>query len=215
MTTWTPDALRAFEQRVADKFNAGEIRAPVHLAGGNEEQLIDYFAREYSAERGDWVCGAWRTHYHCLLAGVDPERLMSDIVAGRSITLTYPDHRIVTSAIVGGVLPIALGLALAEKMKWRQRRSSGLVEAPVARVHAFVGDMTQRTGAYHEANEYAWGHDLPLNFVLEDNGKSVGTPTAEVWGDACSNYTDLGARWFRHKHSNHWPHSGAGRWVNF
>src|SRR5215831_4668840 len=84
ITNHTPDTLKEFEQQIAEDFNAGKIRAPVHLAGGNEEQLIDIFS---AVTKSDWVLTQWRSHYHCLLKGVPPERLRADILAGRSITL--------------------------------------------------------------------------------------------------------------------------------
>ena len=46
----TVESLRAFEQSVANAFNSGTIRSPVHLSGGNEQQLIDYFLTNYSAD---------------------------------------------------------------------------------------------------------------------------------------------------------------------
>lgn len=205
-----PRRLRDFEQGVADAFNEGLIRAPSHLSGGCEEQLVDYFRHSYSAERGDWICTAWRSHYHCLLAGVDPDRLYADILTGKSITLCYPDYRIISSAIVGGVLPIALGLALGIR---RAADENDVHPAAVPWIHAFVGDMTARGGAYHEARRYAEGHELPLSLVVEDNGKSVGTPTAEVWGSVWD-----GSDWPRERaivYQLPWPHAGAGQWVRF
>jgi TPP-dependent pyruvate/acetoin dehydrogenase alpha subunit len=139
--TMTPADLIAFEADIAAAFNRAEIRSPVHLRSGGEEWLIDYFARNYDATRGDWVCGAWRTHYHCLLAGVSPDEVRAAIMAGRSITLCFPEYRVVSSAIVGGILPIALGLALGIRRRGEE-----------AQVHCFLGDMTAMTGAYAECS---------------------------------------------------------------
>lgn len=209
-----PQRLRDFEQLVAGAFNAGDIRAPVHLSGGYEEQLIEYFRSNYSAERGDWICTTWRSHYHCFLAGVDPDRLYRDILAGKSITLTYPDHRIISSAIVGGVLPIALGLATGIR---RRVEAGGYDDDPsgdISLVHAFVGDMTARGGIFHEVMQYAGGHALPLSFVIEDNEKSVGTPTDHVWGNTVSIFGN-GPRMTTIRYTLPWPHAGAGQWVRF
>lgn len=191
--------LIAFERDIADLFNRSEIRSPVHLSGGNEAQLIDYFVRNFNADRGDWVCGSWRMHYHALLAGVPPAEVRAQILAGRSITLTFPAHRVISSAIVGGILPIALGIALGIR-----RRGSD------AQVHCFVGDMTATTGAYAEATRYARGHDLPITFIVEDNGISVLTDTREVWGT--SPFLGLEERYF---YKNSFPHAGAGVRVDF
>ena len=230
----TPEDLRSFEQDIAEAFNRGEIRSPVHLASGNEEQLIRYFEEQYRP--GDWVCSAWRSHYHALLAGIPPAEVKAAILRGRSITLTFPKYNFITSAIVGGIIPIAVGLALGLKRSYQAKMQSAIIaemdlggmryddnsigrietaiedviEKPIPRVHCFVGDMTARTGAYHEAYEYTKGHSLPLNFVIEDNGKSVGTPTTEVWGAGTdAPYEE------RHVHELTYPHAGSGTWIRF
>lgn len=187
-----------FEKDIADCFNRAEIRAPVHLSGGNEEQLIDIFALHVSD--ADWVFTTWRSHYHCLLRGVSADVLKADIIAGRSITLNYPDYRIVSSAIVAGIIPIALGVALSIKRR-----------GDFGHVHCFVGDMAGRTGAAREATDYATGHDLPFTLIVENNNKSVETPTFEVWGNQ-----HRSARHTRYYHYNlPWPHAGAGKRVEF
>ena len=197
ITRHTPETLRAFEDRIAEDFNAGRIRAPVHLAGGCEEQMIGIFERVC---REDWVLSQWRSHYHCLLKGVPPERLREDILAGRSIALCYPEYKVLSSAIVGGVLPIGIGVAMAIKRE---------VET-CAKVWIFVGDMTAETGAFSECVRYATGHNLPVEFVVEDNGRSVCTDTKESWGRRASP-----ARVTRFSYDLSWPHSGAGKRVEF
>ena len=193
----TAEELIAFEADVAAEFNAGHIRAPVHLSGGCEDQIIEIF-RDIKPE--DWVCTNWRSHYHCLLKGVPPERLRADILAGKSITLTYPDFKIFSSAIVGGSLPIALGIALGIK-----RRGGA------ERVYCFLGDMTARTGTYHECLIYAIGQDLPIRYYIEDNGISVCTPTADVWGGRANFFCTA----YRYKYKMPHHHSGAGVRVQF
>ncbi len=72
--------------------------------------------------------------------------------------------------------------------------------------------MTAMGGAYHEVQRYAQGHQLPLSLVIEDNGRSVGTPTLEAWG------ADVPGRWpyvERHVYDNPFPHAGAGTWIRF
>lgn len=194
----TPADLIAFEREIADAFNAAKIRAPVHLAGGNERALIDIF-RDVKPE--DWVLTTWRSHYHCLLKGVPRETLKADIMAGRSITLTYPSHRIVSSAIVGGIVPIALGLAWSIK-----RNKSGET------VWCFVGDMAAATGIFSECEQYAAGHELPMRWVIENNGKSVCTDTQKVWG---GEFGGIDVASERYGYDLPWPHSGAGRRVEF
>ena len=194
--------LVAFEDEVAARFNAGKIRAPVHLYSGNETQMIEVFK---GIGRHDWVFCSWRSHYQCLLKGVEPERVMSEIMAGRSISLCFASHRIYSSAIVGGVLPIALGTAMAIARTGED-----------ARVHCFLGDMTSETGIAHESIKYARNHRLPIRFIVEDNEKSVCTDTRTAWNQP--NLTFEGARdEFVHyyRYATRYPHAGAGVRVQF
>ena len=115
----TLESLKAFEKKVADSFNSAEIRAPIHLHGGNEEALLRIFNK---IEKEDWIFSSWRSHYHCLLKGVPEEVLFTDITNGKSITLIYPKYNIYTSAIVGGIVPIALGTALGSKEGEEERK---------------------------------------------------------------------------------------------
>jgi len=120
MNTWTVELLKEFEEDIANSFNKGEIRSPVHLSDGNEEALIQIFKE---IKEGDWVFCSWRSHYQCLLKGVDPIDLKAAIYEGRSIALAFPDFKIFSSAIVGGQLPIALGAALAIRKRMEMKKS--------------------------------------------------------------------------------------------
>ena len=97
MTSLTAQDLIDFETEIADAFNQGKIRAPVHLYSGNERQMIDIF-RDIEPE--DWVLCSWRSHYQCLLKGVPRERLKEEILQGRSISLCFPEQRILSSVVV-------------------------------------------------------------------------------------------------------------------
>lgn len=161
--------LIAFEDEMADLFNAGRIKAPLHLAGGNEQNLIDLFA---TIRRKDWILTSWRSHLHALLKGVPREELKQAILDGRSIALCFPAQKMLSSAIVGGIAPIAAGIAWSIK-----RRSID------EHVYCFVGDMTWETGIVQESVQYAAGHDLPVRWVIEDNHiGGAGVPTQDVWG---------------------------------
>lgn len=195
----TPEELIAFEADIAAEFNNGHIRAPIHLDGGNEQQLIEIF-RDVGSD--DWVLCSWRSHYKALLKGIPPEKVKAEIMAGRSIALCFPEHRFLSSAIVGGILPIATGIALSIKRRGGKEK-----------VHAFVGDMTAGAGAFFECTKYASGLDLPIRFIIEDNGLSVCTPSREVWGDYYRQpFRPEIARFDYHLP---FPHSGAGQRVQF
>ncbi len=198
----TAHDLIQFETEIADLFNAAKIRAPVHLYSGNEAPMIEIF-RDVRPE--DWVCCSWRSHYQCLLKGVPPEQVRAEILSGRSISLCFPEYRVVSSAIVGGILPIAVGIALGLK-----RRGES------ARVHCFMGDMTAETGMAYECLKYSYNHRLPIRFIVEDNGKSVCTDTREAW-----NQPTLTAEQSPHpmvvyyRYQTKYPHAGAGVRVQF
>lgn len=196
---WTAEELIAVEREIADIYNSGKIRAPVHLSGGNEEDLIRIFR---DVRDDDWVCSAWRSHYHCLLKGVPSHELITDCIAGHSITLTYPKQRVITSAIVGGILPIALGIALGIKRSGKTNK-----------VWCFLGDMTWYTGIYRECKIYGNGRDLPIRWVVENNEKSVGTPTWATWSP--KGFQQFYPEESAYKYVLPWPHAGAGKWVEF
>ena len=113
---FTPEKLIEFENDIAAEFNAAKIKAPVHLYNGNEEEIIEVF-KKHQIGKDDWVLNSWRSHYQCLLKGVPPDELKAAIMAGRSISLCFKEHRVLCSAIVTGVLPIALGIALKNKLE--------------------------------------------------------------------------------------------------
>ncbi len=193
-------SLFAFEKKVADTFNSAKIKAPVHLHGNNEDQLIEVFKKIKAV---DWVFSSWRSHYHCLLKGVPEDILMNDIKNGKSITLMYPDYRVYTSAIVGGIVPIALGTAMAIKNDSKNES-----------VYLFMGEMTSETGAAYEAHKYAVNHDLPITFIIEDNKKSVCTDTYSTWKvDELSLKGKPKVIYYDYQLP--WPHAGAGVRVQF
>ena len=188
--------LRAFEERVKVAFLAGEIHAPVHLSGGNEKEVLEIF-KEVADD--DWVFSTWRNHYHALLKGIPPDDLYRAILNGRSMYINSKAHKFLTSSIVGGVLPIALGVALgAKRLKLDER------------VWVFIGDMAARTGIAREFMDYARGHELAVSIVVEDNGLSTNTPTMEVWGRG-----HRGPHHHYYKYERSVPHVGVGQWVTF
>jgi len=189
-----------FEKDIANCFNNAKIRSPIHLHGNNEKQLINIFK---DIKSNDWVFSSWRSHYHCLLKGVPKQILKEDILKGKSINLIYPEYKIYTSAIVGGIIPIALGTALGLKKNNTNEK-----------VYLFLGEMTSETGAAHEAHKYATSFDLPIVFILEINHKSVCTDTLKTWN--MEQYSLIGkSKVIHYEYELPWPHAGAGVRVQF
>lgn len=198
----TKEELIAFEDEIAALFNAGKIRAPVHLYSGNEEQTINVFKQIRSQ---DWVFCSWRSHYQCLLKGVPQESIRDEIIAGRSISLCFPEYRIYSSAIVGGVLPIAVGAAMSIKRRGED-----------SKVYCFMGEMTAETGIAHESIKYSRNHHLPIHFIVEDNEKSVCTDTREAWNQPHLSFEGSGDNYVSYyRYKTKYPHAGAGVRVQF
>lgn len=198
----TKEELIAFEDEIAALFNAGKIRAPVHLYFGNEEQIISVFRK---IRPQDWVFCSWRSHYQCLLKGVPKDLIREEIVAGRSISLCFPEYRIYSSAIVGGVLPIAVGAAMSVKRRGED-----------SRVYCFMGEMTAETGIAHESIKYSRNHRLPIHFIVEDNEKSVCTDTRQAWSQPRLSFEGLNDDYISYyRYQTKYPHAGAGVRVQF
>jgi pyruvate dehydrogenase E1 component alpha subunit len=190
--------LLEFEERVKEEYEKGTIAGPVHLSKNNEDQLIEVF-KYISTD--DWVFSNWRNHYHALLHGVPEDHLWNLITAGKSMSVYCNDPKFYTSSIVGGVVPIALGAAMGIKRNKEDRK-----------VWVFAGDMTAETGVFHEVYKYSRCHDLPINFVVEDNNMSTNTPTDETWGGSKSKHPD---DVFYYSYERGYPHHGTGNWILF
>lgn len=205
MSQLSKEELIAFEEDIAKCFNEKQIRAPIHLYNGNEEEMIKIFE---NIKKPDWVFCSWRSHYQCLLKGVPKEEVKQAILDGKSISLCFPKYHIFSSAIVTGVLPIAVGKALAIK------RFGGR-----GKVHCFMGDMTSETGSAWECIKYSIAFHLPIRFIIEDNGKSVCTDTRKTWNSkrlTFESYQDkLNEYIYYYKYETKWPHAGSGTRIQF
>ena len=201
----TKEDIVSFEKEIADIFATGVIRAPVHLRSGREDHLIEIF-RHHNIGPEDYVFGYWDSHELALLKGVPREVLKKAIVEGKSISLCFPEYKVLCSGIAGSLMGVATGTAWALK----QQNQKG-------RAFIFCGDMSAETGIFHEAVKYAVNFDLPVKFIVCDNGISVMTNTREVWG--------ANTPWFKgsryeekiiyFKYTNGYPHSGLGRLIKF
>ena len=198
---YTPQDLIDFETEIGECFKQKMIRAPIHLSYGTEEQMINIFQR--FIKKDDWIFCSWRSHYQCLLKGVPKEELKQDIINGRSIALCYPEHRIFSSAIVTGNIPIATGVALDLRLRKLTNH-----------VWCFIGDMTGETGCFYENHKYATTYNLPITWVVEDNNKSVCTDTRKTWNTirlSSENKPNV----INYKYESKYPHAGVGERIQF
>ena len=191
-----------FENDIANTFNNGKIRAPIHLYSNNENFLIKFFKK---VKKNDWVFCSWRSHYQCLLKGVPPKLLKKEILDGKSISLCFPKYKIYSSAIVGGILPISIGMALSLKRKKSKNK-----------VFCFMGEMTSETGIAHESIKYSINKKLPIHFIVEDNEKSVCTDTRNAWNQKKLTYENISDEYVTYYHyTSKYPHAGAGKRIQF
>lgn len=205
----TKQELIDFEENIKAIYEQGKIKGPIHLRDGNEDELIKIFE---NVKKDDYVFSTWANHLHALLKGIPPGLVKQRIVDGESMAMNFPDYRFYTSAIVGGICPIATGVARALKAK----------ESP-NRVWVFIGDMTCLTGIAHESMLYSLAYDLPITWVIEDNNKSVMTNTRKAWRidieqylkqfevDCIQTNVDI----LHYHYESKFPHSGTGTFVSF
>lgn len=202
MKNYSPKELIKFEEKICKLFNKKKIKSPIHLYHGNESQIIKVFK---NVRKKDWVFCTWRSHYQCLLKGVPEKKLIKRIVSGNSIAMCLPEYKIISSAIVGGALPIALGVALAQKLKKTE-----------SKVYCFIGDMTSETGIANECIKYGTNFNLPINFIIEDNNLSVCTDTRKTWGLKKLTYENSkNKKIIYYKYKNKYPHAGSGKRIQF
>jgi len=193
-----------FENRVAKAYEDGLIRAPIHLRSGREDQLIDIFDL-YKIGPDDHIFAYWDSHDICLLKGVPEQKLFENIVMGKSIALSFPEHNILCSGIVGSLMGVAVGMAWALKHQYP-------VPNP-GRVFLFCGDMSAETGIFHEAVRSSEEHVLSITFCFSVNGRFFLTGTLQSWGSL--NYSGRTPMVHTFYYTNGWPHSGLGRMIKF
>ncbi len=163
------ERLRAFELGLQDRM--AEFRCSVHLCLGQED--VPEILRELLIPQ-DWLFSTHRSHGHYLAKGGSEARLLAEIEGrpegvngGYSGSQSFCDPAINfhSTAVVGGLIGVAAGAALAIKLD----RSPALVAC-------CIGDAATEQGVFWEALNFSTLHQLPILFVCENNGLSVHAP---------------------------------------
>jgi len=196
MNLYTREQLIAFENRVVQEWEDGNLPSLVHLCNGNEDALIDIF-RDIRPQ--DYIFVSHRAHYHVLLKGMMPDALMSKIERDLSMFLFDKNLRIYQSAILGGCCGIATGVAKAIK-------DSGVDE----HVYVFLGDGAADNGHLYEAAMYSTGHDLPITFIIENNNRQVDTDIATRRGEQYPLFQMQSPKIREYHYTSKYPHAGSG-----
>lgn len=214
-----------FEHRVAVLWENGKINAPIHLSGGNEEQLLNIFEE---IKPHDYVFSTHRNHYHALLHGVPAGELMDEICGadhspckGRARSMGFIDCRakFYSSAIVGGMCSVAVGVAWALKQQGNNDPLKIDELASKRHVWCFVGDGVLDGGHFWECWQYAESLELPITFIVEDNNRatcSTCKDRGQVFGVIAaqtSSNKKMRLRYYEYKPA--WPHVGTGKYVQF
>lgn len=175
--------IRRFEEKCAELYTEQKIRGFLHLYIG--EEAVGVGAMSALGE-DDAVVTTYREHGHALARGLAPGAIMAEMFGkmngcargrGGSMHLFDTSKRFYGGyAIVGGGLPVAVGLALADKLQGKQRVTA-----------CFFGDGASDEGEFHESLNLAALWHLPILFLCENNQYAMGTALArhsadvEIW----------------------------------
>ncbi|ERI51856.1 pyruvate dehydrogenase E1 subunit alpha [Pseudomonas sp. EGD-AK9] len=176
--------IRRLEERAAELYGAGKIRGFLHLYIGEEAVAVGAL---HALAPDDALVATYREHGHALIKGVSMQAIMAEMYGrqegcsrgrGGSMHLFDAATRFFGgNAIVAGGLPLAVGLALAERMQGGSRL-----------VACFFGEGAMAEGAFHEALNLAALWRLPVLFCCENNLYAMGTALArsESQTDLCA-----------------------------
>src|SRR5438045_5696327 len=164
--------IRRFEEKVEERFRAGELPGFLHVAIGQEGVAVGGC---HALDDGDVFASTHRAHGHTVARGTHPNAVMAELYGklegcshgyGGSMHL-YDVERgnLGANAVVGGGLPAITGMALAFKLRREPRVAV-----------AFFGDGATNIGTFHEALNLAQLWHVPAVFVLEDNKWAESTP---------------------------------------
>lgn len=163
--------IRRFEQRSAELYQQGKVGGFLHLYIGQEAVAVGAVA---AREESDHVITAYRDHGHALAVGSDPKAIMAELMGkttgvskgkGGSMHLADVSRNYWGGyAVVGGHLPLAAGIALAEQY----RDSEGAVLC-------FLGDGATNIGYFHESLNLSGVWELPVLWIVENNRYGMGT----------------------------------------
>ncbi|MBI4282169.1 MAG: pyruvate dehydrogenase (acetyl-transferring) E1 component subunit alpha [Chloroflexi bacterium] len=168
--------IRVFEERSAEQYMLGKIRGFLHLYIGEEAIAVGAIS---ALEARDYVVTHYRDHGHALARGMEPGAVMAELFGkatgcskgkGGSMHLFDVSRNFMGGyAIVGGQLPLALGLALASKYRGEDRV-----------VLCFLGDGALNEGEFHESMNLASLWQLPVVFFCENNLYGMGAPVDQT-----------------------------------
>jgi TPP-dependent pyruvate/acetoin dehydrogenase alpha subunit len=167
--------IRRFEEKVEERFRAGELPGFLHVAIGQEAVATGVCS---ALEREDVIASTHRAHGHTIAKGTSVDRIMAELygkVEGCSGGYGGSMHlydlavgNLGANAVVAGGLPAIVGAALAFQMRGEKRVAV-----------AFFGDGATNAGTFHESLNLAQLWKVPAILVLENNGWAESTPAVQ------------------------------------
>jgi pyruvate dehydrogenase E1 component alpha subunit len=163
--------IRKFEEKVSELYYQKKIKGFCHLYTGQESCVVGVTT---ALNKNDKYITSYRDHAHPISLGTDPKYVMSELFGkesgisnGRGGSMHIFDKKknfFGGHAIVGGQIPIGIGIAFAEKYK----KSKNICIT-------FLGDGAVRQGSFHESLNLAALYKLPIIFIIENNKYAMGT----------------------------------------
>ncbi|MEX1104386.1 MAG: thiamine pyrophosphate-dependent enzyme, partial [Dehalococcoidia bacterium] len=167
--------MRRFEERTGEMYTKGKVRGFLHLYTGQEACAVGAI---HALEERDQVITHYRDHGHAIARGIEPNRIMAELFGkvggtnggrgGSMHIMDFSRNFMGGYAIVGGHMPLAVGLALSNQMK----KSDALVMC-------IFGDGATGEGEFHESLNLAALWNLPVLWFCENNGYGMGVPLHE------------------------------------
>ncbi len=168
--------IRSFEQEINVLNRAGLVCGTAHLYIGMEAIAVGACAAMFE---DDYLTSTHRGHGHCIARGLDPARMMAEVLGradgycrgkGGSMHIADISHGVLgADGIVGGGIPIAVGAAYALQL----RRKSSVV-------FCFFGEGASNQGSFHEALNLAATMRIPVVFICENNQWALSAPFLET-----------------------------------
>ena len=169
--------IRRFEEKAAEMYMRGKIGGFLHLYVGEEAMAVGSIS---TLKPQDYIVSHYREHGHALARGIEPRRIMAELFGrstgtskgkGGSMHLFDAQRGFLGGyAIVGGMMPIAVGLGLAA-----QQQGNDSVTL------CFFGDGAVNEGEFHESLNLAALWNLPVVFFCENNGYGMGSPISDTF----------------------------------
>lgn len=169
--------IRYFERKADELFALGKVHGTMHLSIGEEGVAVGAIS---AIRPDDYILSTHRGHGHCIAKGADIKLMMAEFLGketgycrGRGGSMHIADverGNLGATGVVGGGIPIAMGVGLSIKMRDTDQVVLG-----------FFGDGAANLGAFHESLNMAAIWDLPVVYICENNQYAMSMPVKRAF----------------------------------